>query len=259
MRAAQGLGRGRQLAMVGAQPAQLVHDGLEQPHGEVPGLGLHVLRQADEGRAAIGRVDHRGDRERQRLRDLRRARDAVPVARDRPERVVDGDRRLAEVLDLLQHGIGDARVERVAGQQQQRQAIGVGHRCGRDQVHGAGADRGRRCHQLPSPHRLGEADRGQRHALLVLAAVGGQHAARVVQRLAEARHVAVAEDAEHPGDERLLLAIHDGALGAQEAHDRLRRRQPDGLHRRASTVPAADVIGRRGSSSMSSQVARIQC
>ena len=124
-------------------------------------------------------------------------RDAVPVARDRPERVVDGDRRLAEVLDLLQHGIGDARVERVAGEQQQRQAVGVGDRRGRDHVHGAGADRGRRRHQLPPPHRLGEADRGQRHALLVLAAVGGQHAARVVQRLAQARHVAVAEDAEH--------------------------------------------------------------
>ncbi len=87
----------------------------------------------------------------------------------------------------------------------------------------------------------------------------GQHAARVVQRLAETRHVAVAEDAEDACQERALLPVDNRPLGGQEAHDRLRRREPLGLHRLPPTTPAADVMGRRGSSSMPSQVARIQC
>ena len=35
--------------------------------------------------------------------------------------------------------------------------------------------------------------------------------------------------------QRTLLAVEERPLDAQEAHDRLRRREPDGLHRRAST------------------------
>ena len=255
--AAQRLGGGRQLALVGALPARLVHDGLEQPHRVVVGLGLDVLRQPEEGRAAVGGVEQRGDRERQRLRDLRRARDAIPVARDGPEGVVDGDRRLVELLDLLEHRVGDARMERVAGEQQQRQPVGVRDGGGGDHVHGAGADRRRRGHELAAAHRLGEADRGQRHPLLALAAVGREDVARVVQRLAQAGHVAVAEDAEHARQQRPLLAVDDRALGAEVAHDRLCRGEPDGAHH-APTTPAADVIGRRGSVAMPSQVARIQ-
>jgi hypothetical protein len=252
-------GDGRcQLAMVGAHAAQLVHDRLEQPHGVVIGLRLDVLGQPEEGRAAIGRVEHRGDRERERLRDLRRAGDAIPVARHRPERVVDRDRWLVEVLDLLQHGIGDARMERVARQQQQGQPVGVRDRGRRDHVRRARADGGRRRHELAAAHRLCEADRGQCHPLLALAAERRQHAARVVERLAQAGDVAVAEDAEHARDERPLLAVYQRALNRQEAHDRLRRGEPDRAHRHPSTTPAADVIGQRGSSAMPSQRSRIQ-
>src|SRR6516225_2543397 len=55
--------------------------------------------------------------------DLLWAGDAVPPARDRPKAVIDRDGRVAERLDLLQHGIGAPAREDVAGQEQQRQAI----------------------------------------------------------------------------------------------------------------------------------------
>ena len=66
-----------------------------------------------------------------------------------------------------------------------------------DHVGRAGADRGERDHDLPALPRLGEADRGQRHRLLVLAAPGRQLVLDRLQRLAEAGDVAVAEDREH--------------------------------------------------------------
>ena len=50
--------------------------------------------------------------------------------------------------------------------------------------------------------RLGERDRRMRHRLLVVRAVGRQRVARVPQRLAERRHVAVAEDRPHAGEQR---------------------------------------------------------
>ena len=57
------------------------HDGrLEEGFGIVAGDLLRVLRQSDEGRAAIGRVEHRRHRLRQRADDLLGMDDAVPVA-----------------------------------------------------------------------------------------------------------------------------------------------------------------------------------
>ena len=50
--------------------------------------------------------------------------DPVPVAHDRPECVVHRGRRVAEVLDLLQHRVGQPALERVAGEQQHRQPVG---------------------------------------------------------------------------------------------------------------------------------------
>ena len=95
---------------------------------------------------------------------------------------------------------------------------------------GAGADRGRRDHDLAAPLGLGEADRGQRHRLLVLAAPGRQLVLHRLQRLAEAGDVAVPEDREDAGEERHFPAIDHGPLGGQIAHQGLRHGQPDGLH-----------------------------
>jgi hypothetical protein len=72
----------------------------------IKGLLLRVLAKRNESRAAIGRIEHGGDRLWQRRDDLRGQRDAVPVATDGLEGVVDGYRRVAEMLDLLEHRIG---------------------------------------------------------------------------------------------------------------------------------------------------------
>ena len=45
-----------------AAAGRLVHDRLEELVRVVVGLGLHVLGQGDERRAAVGRVEQRGDR-----------------------------------------------------------------------------------------------------------------------------------------------------------------------------------------------------
>ena len=55
----------------------------EELVGEVEGLGLHILREGQHSRAAVGRVEHDGDRVRQRVDDLLGAHDAIPVAADR--------------------------------------------------------------------------------------------------------------------------------------------------------------------------------
>ena len=65
------------------------------------------------------------------------------------------------------------------------------------------------------------------HALLVMAAPGRQGVARPVQRLAQPRHVAVAEDRPDPGDEGHARL---GLLDSQIPHQRLGGGQPDGVH-----------------------------
>ena len=229
----------------GARPGHRARRHLvEERDREVVGLGLHVLRQAQEDRAAIGRVEHRGNRLRQARQQLRRARDPVPVPRHRAEGVVDGRRRRVEVLDLLQHRIGQAARERVAGQQQQRQPVRVGHRGGRDHVRGARSDRRGGDHDPAPAERLRVGHAGQRHALLVLAAEHRQLVARVVQRLAQRQHVAVPEDAEHAREQAVLLPVDVRLLGDQVAHQRLRRREPDRLHRDNGASARAALLER---------------
>jgi hypothetical protein len=92
------------------------------------------------------------------------------------------------------------------------------------------------------------------HALLVAGEVVG-HVTRfghLEQGLPDARDVAVAEDAEHAGDQALFDAVALAVLVGQERHQRLGHGQPG--HGFSSVV----VSGRRGSISWPSQVPRIQ-
>ena len=73
------------------------------------------------------------------------------------------------------------------------------------------------------------------------------------QRLADAGHVPVAEDAPAAGEERRLDAVALDVLHLQEAHDRLRHRQPD-AHRPSSFLPN----GSRASTGWSAHVSRTQ-
>ena len=101
------------------------------------------------------------------------------------------------------------------------------------------------------------ADGGVDHRLLVAGQVVRQVGRAVQlglqQRLADAGDVAVAEDPEAAGDQPLLDAVALRVLGGQEPHQRLGDGEPDGH----ACLPA-EVRGRRGSSSCSSHVARIQ-
>jgi hypothetical protein len=141
LRAADQVGGPRHVTRIGAWAADVVLARLEEPDREVVGLRLHVLGQREERRTAGARVEHGRERLRQRLHDLGRLGDAVPVATDRLERVSDGDGRVAEVLDLLEDRIDDAVLERVARQQQHRQTVGVGDGRGGDHVGRPGPDR----------------------------------------------------------------------------------------------------------------------
>ena len=106
----------------------------------------------------------------QRLDDLLGPADAIPVAGDRLEGVGNRDRGVVEVLDLLEHGVDDAVLERVAGEQQHGQPVGMGDRGRRHHVRGARADRRGGDHDPPAPHRLAVGNGGERHRLLVVAA-----------------------------------------------------------------------------------------
>ena len=76
----------------------------------------------------------------------------------------------------------------------------------------------------------GVADGGVHHRLLVARQHVGQPLGigelGLEQRLPDARHVAVAEDAEAAGDQPLLDAVALGVLVGQEPHQRLGHRQP---------------------------------
>ena len=199
---------------------------LEERRGVVEGEFLGVLGKRDEGRAAVARIQHGGDGLRHRRDDLRRVGDPVPVARDRLEGVVHGGGGVAEVLDLLEHRIGQPVRERIARENQDRQAVGMGRARSRHHVERAGADRGRGDHDLATALGLGVADGGQRHGLLVLAAPGRQPVLDRFQRFREAGDVTVTEDREHTGEERNALAVNDGVLVANIADQGLRHRQP---------------------------------
>ncbi len=95
----------------------------------------------------------------------------------------------------------------------------------------------------------GIADGDVHHGLLVAALVVRQEAGFVElglqQRLADAGHVAVPEDAEAAGEELTPHAVSLGILLAQELHDRLADGQPH--HRRRSrgvshTVSPSEVV-----------------
>ena len=56
------------------------------------------------------------------------------------------------------------------------------------------------------------------HPLLVLGAVEGHLELQLLQRLTEPGHIAVPEDAPHPGEERLLDAVALDVLLGEESH-----------------------------------------
>ena len=195
---------------------------------------LGILAEADESGTAVGRIEHDRGRLRQRGDDLFGVGDTVPVTGDRAERVVNRRAGGVEMLHLLQHRIGSAVREDIAGQDEDRQPVRVSHGGGGHHVGGARPDGRSRDHDLAAAAGPGEAERGERHRLFVLAAPGRQLFLHRLQGLREAGHVAVAEDTEHPRKEPfpagpglhpLTAQVANEGLGHRESH-RLRRHLP---------------------------------
>ena len=133
-------GRRRDLVPVRARARDDVHHRLEERLGVVERDLLGILAEADEGRPAVGRVDHHGGGLGERGDDLLGMGDPIPVAGDRTERIVDRCARGGEVLDLLEDRVGPAVREDVTRQEEDRQAVRVSDGGGGHHVGGARAD-----------------------------------------------------------------------------------------------------------------------
>ena len=113
--AQQQFGR-REFRAVGARAARCPDTLLEDMRGEVESLGLHVLAEPERDRAAFGRVRQHLHGAGEGRDDLLRPGDTVEIARDRAEGVIGADGAVLPGLDLLQHRVGAARGEDIAGQ-----------------------------------------------------------------------------------------------------------------------------------------------
>ncbi len=200
---------------------------LEEVDRVVVGLGLRVLAEGEADRAAVGRVGHHPKRAGQGGQDMLGPADPVEVAHDGAEAVVGRHGRVVEILDLLQHRVGRAVGEDVAGDEEDRQAVHMRHGGGGDHVGRPRPDRGGDGHRLPPMLRLGIGDGGMGHGLFVLAAPGGQGVLVGVQRLTQAGDVAVAEDRPDAFDEAAAIL---GLLHGQPADHGLRGGKADRGH-----------------------------
>ncbi len=97
--------------------------GCKERLGVVVDPTLHILRQADKGRAAIRWIEHRADRLRQRLQDLRGVSDTIPVTGHRFKRIRNTQRRVIEMFYLLQHRVRQTGREIITTEHQHREAI----------------------------------------------------------------------------------------------------------------------------------------
>ena len=214
---------------LGARPADPPDPPLEEPLGPVVDLGLDVLGQGDRHGAGLGRVGEDAERLGQAGDELLGARDAVEVAGDRAEGVRGGDVVLDGVLDLLEHRVHEPVGEVVGREQQHRQPVDGRRRGARDHVRRAGPDGAGAGERLHAVLVLGEGRREMHLGLLVLRPVV-RHlvlVAQLLERLPEARDVAVAEDPPDAGDEPVLLSVPLDVLLRQEADDGLPHRQPN--------------------------------
>jgi hypothetical protein len=158
--------------------------------------------------------------------------DAVEVSADGAETVASAYRTIVEILNLLQHRIGPAVGEDIAGDQQNRQTVDVRERRRRDHVRRARPDRGCDRHRFAALHRLRIGDCRVSHGLFVLAAPGGKPRTDPMQRLADPGHIAMAKNGPDTFDEAIALGRH---LRREPSHHRLGGRQSDCFHESASS------------------------
>src|ERR1700680_1417172 len=103
--------------------------------------------------------------------------------------------------------MGPAAGKHVAWEQQHRQTVDRGERRAGDHVGGARAHRAGARERAQPVTRTGKAGGDVDHRLLVAALVVADLRGVLLERLADARDVAVAEDAKAPFDEALLASV----------------------------------------------------
>jgi hypothetical protein len=245
LRRAQQLCRDVELRGVGRRGANADERRRKERLRIVVSLRLHVLRQRERHGAALCRIGQDGDGARQRSQQLRRRDDAIEVPRYRLHAVVGRDAAVVKVLELLQHGIRRARDEDVAREEQHGKPVDVRRRGGRHEVGRAGPDRRRARHHPPPEVGFRERDRRMPHRLLVVGPISRQFLAVAIERLAQPRDVAVAEDRPDAGEQRHLAAVANRSLRRQIAHERLRHRQSKRCHRVPLSFSYARSFGPR--------------
>ena len=220
------LDRPRERRLVGQRPRDVPDALREEVVGIVVGLGLHVLREGERHRAGLGLVDEDAHRLQRRRHDLLGPPDPVEVARDRAEAVVHGDVTGRRILELLQHGVGPARGEDVAGEQQHGQPVHGREGGAGDHVRRPRPDRARARERPEAVAHPRVAGRDVHHPLLAARLVVGQELGVLVQRLPDPGDVAVPEDPEAAAEEAVLDAVALDVLRGEEADERLRGSQP---------------------------------
>ena len=224
---------------------------LEQLRAEVVCLRLNVLRERERDGAGLGLVDEDSHRLRRGGHDLLGAPDPVEVAGNGAEAIVHGDVSRPRNLELLEHGLGPARREDVAGNEQDGDTVDRRERGTGDHVRRSGPDRGR-AYERAEPVLHPSVCRSRvHHRLLVPRLVVGQQLGRLVQRFADARDVAVAEDAEASAEEALLHPVALDVLRSEEAEQRLCRGQTNRSGHGADCRTSVEVLLQPGSNSSS--------
>ncbi len=220
------LGGAAQRAAVGSGPRHVPGAFPEQRGREVPGFGLHVLREGEGDGAGVGRAGQGAHRLQEGGGQLVGPVDPVPVLGDGLERVV-GRVVPGEVrLQLLEHRSGPSAGEDVARQAQHGQPVHGGGGGTGDHVGRAGTDRAAAGQCAEPVLHLRVAGGHVDHALLVAGLVEAEVLAVLQQRLADAGDVAVTEDADGAAEERLDVTVAFDPLSGQETDDRLADGQP---------------------------------
>ena len=230
LRGTDGSGRFLQSSLGGRAALQPPHPLLQEGHGVVIGLALHVLRHGKADGAGVGGIGQGTERIQAGAHQLLGADDPVPVAADRLERVIGGGCHGIHMLHLLQHGVRLAAGVGIAGQHQQGDVIGGCGAAGSNHIGSAGTDGGGGNADLLAFHLLGKGHGSLGHALFVLALIYLQPVGLLGQCLSQAHHIAVTGDNEHAADEGGHHAVHIDVLIFQKANQSLGHGQTDGLN-----------------------------
>lgn len=206
----------------GRRPVQIPHALLQEVIGVVERFALHILRHGKADCARLGRVREHTHCVDRRRHELLGAGDAVPIFAHGAERVVGSGLIAARLLNLLEHRVRLAAGKGIARQEQQRDTVGRGRAGGGDHIQRAGADGGGAGNNFAPAVLLCIGHGGVRHALLVVALVIGEAVAALLERLPDADHAAVAENAEHAVYKFLLPPVEADVLVIEKFHKGLR-------------------------------------